>query len=66
MTDVEKNTIIAVWNNMVLRNRLELNPYSLTKDELLAMKQNDELGKFVDDAHTFISNRAKNLKWVNV
>jgi|TARA_B110000093_G_C12871109_1_gene367734 hypothetical protein len=51
---------------MVLRNRFELDPYSVTLDELLAMKQNDELRKLVNDAHTFISNRAKNLKWVNV
>ena len=43
MTITEKNTIITVWNNMVLRNRMENDPYRLTQEELSALKQNDEL-----------------------
>ena len=30
---------------MVLRNRLEQDPYSLTKHELIALQSNDEINK---------------------
>ena len=35
MTDADKNTIIAIWNDLVLRKRLEDAPYGLSQQELL-------------------------------
>ena len=66
MTTTEKNTIITVWNNMVLRNRMENDPYRLTQEELSALKQNDELEILVRDTHTFISTHAKNAASINM
>ena len=66
MTTTEKNTIITVWNNMVLRNRMENDPYRLTQEELSALKQNDELEILVRDTHTFISTHAKNAARINM
>lgn len=66
MTNTEKNTIIAVWNNMILRNRMEHDPYRLTQEELSALKQNDELEILVRDTHTFISTHAKNAARINM
>ena len=43
MTENDRNIIVSVWNDMVLRNRLEHDPYSLTSQQLLALKSNDEL-----------------------
>jgi len=43
MTQEEHNIIVAVWNDMVLRKRLEHNPYSLSRDELSALKTNDQI-----------------------
>jgi hypothetical protein len=66
MTNTEKNTIIAVWNNMILHNRMEHDPYRLTQEELSALKQNDELEILVRDTHTFISTHAKNAARINM
>ena len=66
MTKSEKNTIIAVWNNMILHNRMEHDPYRLTQEELPALKQNDELEILVRDTHTFISTHAKNAARINM
>ena len=43
MTDKERIIITSVWNDMGLRMRLEDDPYSLTQDELMALKSNDQL-----------------------
>ncbi len=41
MTESEKNIIISVWNDMVLRRKFEDNPYSLTRSELASLQNND-------------------------
>ena len=43
MTANEQNIIISVWNNMVLRRKLEDNPYNLTRSELASLQNNDLL-----------------------
>ena len=45
MTENDRNIIVSVWNDMVLRNRLEHDPYSLTNQQLLALKINDEINQ---------------------
>ena len=45
MTDNERNIIATVWNDMVLRNRLEYDPYSLTTQQLIALKSNDKINQ---------------------
>ena len=59
MTDMDRNTIIAVWNDLVLRKRLEDNPYSLSQEDLSSLKQNDELCEFMIRPSKFISTHAK-------
>jgi hypothetical protein len=59
MTDMDRNTIIAVWNDLVLRKRLEDNPYSLSQEDLSSLKQNDELCEFMGRPSKFISTHAK-------
>ena len=44
MTDEERN-ITSVWNDMVLRKKLEDDPYSLTREELYALENNDRLNE---------------------
>ena len=48
MTQEERNTIISVWNDMVLRGRLEDDPYSLSQDELTSLQSNDRLNERID------------------
>jgi hypothetical protein len=43
MTNQERHIITSVWNDMTLRMKLDNNPYSLSQDELLALKNNDKL-----------------------
>ena len=43
MTRNEQHIIVTVWNDMVLRKKLEDNPYSLTRSELVALQDNDLL-----------------------
>jgi len=45
MTDEERNIITSVWNDMVLRKRLEDDPYSLSHDELISLQNNDRLNE---------------------
>ena len=45
MTDEERNIITSVWNDMVLRKKLEDDPYSLTREELCALENNDRLNE---------------------
>ena len=48
MTQEERNTIISVWNDMVLREKLEADPYSLSQDEIVSLQSNDRLNKHID------------------
>ena len=48
MTPEERNIIISVWNDMVLRERLEDDPYSLSQDELTSLQSNDRLNERID------------------
>jgi len=48
MTQEERNIIISVWNDMVLRERLEDDPYSLSQDELTSLQSNDRLNERID------------------
>jgi len=43
MTDQERIIITSVWNDMSLRRKLDDDPYSLTQNELKALKNNDRL-----------------------
>ena len=45
MTDRERNIITSVWNDVSLRVKLEDDPYSLTQDQLMALKNNDRLNR---------------------
>ena len=45
MTENDRNIIVSVWNDMVLRNRLEHDPYNLTSQQLIALKSNDEINQ---------------------
>ncbi len=57
MTSADKNTIIAIWNDMALRKRLEDAPYGLSQQELLVIRQNDELQNFMNTTSKFTSTR---------
>jgi len=48
MTQEERNIIISVWNDMVLREKLEADPYSLSQDELTSLQTNDRLNEHID------------------
>ncbi len=41
MTDQEHHIITSVWNDMTLRMELDNDPYSLSQDELMSLKNND-------------------------
>ena len=45
MIDEERNIITSVWNDMVLRKKLEDDPYSLKSEELYALENNDRLNE---------------------
>ena len=45
MTDEERNIITSVWNDMVLRNKLEDDPYNVTSEELYVLENNDRLNE---------------------
>lgn len=48
MTQEERNIITSVWNEMVLRKRLEDDPYSLSQDELASLRNNDRLNEHIN------------------
>jgi len=52
MTREEQNTITAVWNNLVLRRRLESDPYSLSEDELTALSAIDQIREMIKPIST--------------
>ena len=41
MTDREKDIIAVVWNDLVLRKKLENDPYSLSEREIKLLQLND-------------------------
>jgi len=45
MTDEEKHIITTIWNDLVLRKKLENNPYSLSRSELTSLESNDYLNE---------------------
>ena len=59
MTNIDKKTIIVVWNDLVLRKRLDDNPYSLSQGDLASLKQNDDLCAFMSRGPKFLSTHAK-------
>ena len=50
MKENDRNIIVSVWNDMVLRNRLEYDPYSLTSQQLIALKSNDKINQKINDS----------------
>jgi len=45
MTDRDKDIIAVVWNDLVLRKKLETDPYSLTQSDLKLLELNDEFNQ---------------------
>ena len=43
MTDEERKNLIATWGDKALRDKFELNPYSLTQEELETLQSYDKL-----------------------
>ena len=49
MTDRDKDIIAVVWNDLVLRKKLETDPYSLSQSDLKLLELNDEFNqRFVE------------------
>jgi hypothetical protein len=45
MTNRDKDIIAVVWNDLVLRKKLETDPYSLSKTDLKLLELNDEFNQ---------------------
>ena len=45
MTNRDKDIIAVVWNDLVLRQKLETDPYSLSKSDLKLLELNDEFNQ---------------------
>jgi len=45
MTNRDKDIIAVVWNDLVLRKKLETDPYSLSKSDLKLLELNDEFNQ---------------------
>ena len=43
MTDEECKNLIAMWGDKALRDKFEVNPYSLTQEELETLQSYDKL-----------------------
>ena len=43
MTDEERKNLIATWGDKALRDKFEVNPYSLMQEELEALQSYDKL-----------------------
>lgn len=43
MTDKERNNLISKWGDKALQNKFQVNPYSLTQEELEALQSYDKL-----------------------
>ena len=51
MTNEEQHIITTIWNDLVLRKKLENNPYSLSLSELTSLINNDYLNEQLCQAH---------------
>ena len=49
MTNRDKDIIAVVWNDLVLRQKLETDPYSLSKSDLKLLELNDEFNQRLDE-----------------
>jgi len=47
MTDQERDIIMSIWDDKALRDRLDYDPYSLTRDELRQLEGVDRLNEKV-------------------
>ena len=45
MKNRDKDIIAVVWNDLVLRKKLETDPYSLSKSDLKLLELNDEFNQ---------------------
>ena len=45
MTERDKDIIAVVWNDLVLRKKLETDPYSLSQSDLKLLELNDEFNQ---------------------
>lgn len=45
MTNRDKDIIAVVWNDLVLRKKLETDPYNLSKSDLKLLELNDEFNQ---------------------
>ena len=45
MTNRDKDIIAVVWHDLVLRQKLETDPYSLSKSDLKLLELNDEFNQ---------------------
>ena len=45
MTNRDKDIIAVVWNDLVLRKKLETDPYSLSQSDLKLLELNDEFNQ---------------------
>jgi len=43
MTDEERKNLIATWGDKALRDKFEVNPYSLTQEELETLQSYDKV-----------------------
>ena len=64
MTNRDKDIIAVVWNDLVLRKKLETDPYSLSKSDLKLLELNDEFNQRLVEINDEIqaSIRRKALK----
>ena len=64
MTDRDKDIIAVVWNDLVLRKKLETDPYSLSQSDLKLLELNDEFNQRLVESNDEIqaSTRREALK----
>ena len=64
MTNRDKDIIAVVWNDLVLRKKLETDPYSLSKSDLKLLELNDEFNQRLVEINNEIqaSTRREALK----
>ena len=43
MTDEERKNLIATWGDKALRDKFEVNPYSLTQEQIATLQSNHKL-----------------------
>ena len=64
MTKRDKDIIAVVWNDLVLRKKLETDPYSLSQSDLKLLELNDEFNQRLAEVNDEIqaSTRREALK----